>query len=175
MQQIRKSKTAGANIIIASEISQIREFYSILTDLYKNRAKKPLPPFRFFETFFNMRKNLGEFILVEYQGRIVGGAMCIVFGKKMIYEWYKCGIDRVFKDVYPSTLASWAAIEFAVNSGAAAFDFMGAGKPNQPYGVRDFKAQFGGDLVNYGRYVLTLHPKKFELSQKILKATGYLK
>ena len=32
-------------------------------------------------------------------------------------------------------------------------DFGGAGKPDEPYGVRTFKAKYGGELVNYGRYV----------------------
>jgi len=32
------------------------------------------------------------------------------------------------------------------------FDFMGVGIPNRPYGVRDFKSKFGGELVNYGRF-----------------------
>jgi len=27
----------------------------------------------------------------------------------------------------------------------------GAGKPSEKYGVRDFKAKFGGNLVNFGR------------------------
>jgi len=30
---------------------------------------------------------------------------------------------------------------------------MGVGKPNVPYGVRDFKMRFGGTVVNYGRYI----------------------
>jgi len=29
---------------------------------------------------------------------------------------------------------------------------MGLGKPEEPYGVRDFKARFGGRWVNYGRF-----------------------
>ncbi len=28
---------------------------------------------------------------------------------------------------------------------------MGVGRPDRKYGVRDFKARFGGELVNYGR------------------------
>ena len=30
--------------------------------------------------------------------------------------------------------------------------FGGAGKPDKPYGVRDYKLKFGGQLVNWGRF-----------------------
>ena len=35
---------------------------------------------------------------------------------------------------------------------------MGAGKPNVPYGVRDFKAEFGGQLVEHGRFLHICQP-----------------
>jgi len=33
------------------------------------------------------------------------------------------------------------------------FDFMGAGNPYENYGVRDFKKRFGGEIVEYGRFI----------------------
>jgi lipid II:glycine glycyltransferase (peptidoglycan interpeptide bridge formation enzyme) len=30
---------------------------------------------------------------------------------------------------------------------------MGAGKPDEAYGVREFKARFGGEQVEYGRFL----------------------
>jgi lipid II:glycine glycyltransferase (peptidoglycan interpeptide bridge formation enzyme) len=30
---------------------------------------------------------------------------------------------------------------------------MGAGKPDELYGVRDFKMEFGGEQVEYGRFL----------------------
>ena len=38
-----------------------------------------------------------------------------------------------------------------VEKGYRVYDFGGAGKPNEEYGVREFKAKFGGNLVCYGR------------------------
>ncbi|NCA85222.1 MAG: peptidoglycan bridge formation glycyltransferase FemA/FemB family protein, partial [Clostridia bacterium] len=57
------------------------------------------------------------------------------------------------RHIYPSVLATWAAIDYAIKTGYRQFDFMGVGKPNVPYGVRDFKMRFGGTVVNYGRYI----------------------
>jgi len=40
--------------------------------------------------------------------------VCPILQRKVIYEWYVCGLDREIKDVYPSILATWAAIDYAV-------------------------------------------------------------
>jgi serine/alanine adding enzyme len=75
--------------------------------------------------------------------------------KGTVFEWYVCGLDEVFKGkgIYPSVLATWAAIEYAASNSFRQFDFMGVGKPDVPYGVRDFKKKFGGVVVNHGRYI----------------------
>ena len=97
--------------------------------------------------------------------------MCPVY-KDTVYEWFVCGKDAEIKDIYSSVLATWAAIEYAANEGLTRFDFMGAGKPDQDYGVREFKSKFGGELVNYGRFVRInqkLHYQVGKLGLEILK------
>ena len=49
------------------------------------------------------------------------------------------------------------------------FDFGGAGKPNEEYGVRDFKKKYGGKLVNFGRYEKVHSPKKLKVSKQVFK------
>ena len=46
----------------------------------------------------------------------------------------------------------WNVILWSKENNYKVFDFGGAGKPKIPYGVRDYKLKFGGELVNYGRY-----------------------
>ena len=49
---------------------------------------------------------------------------------------------------------------------------MGAGKPNEKYGVRDFKAEFGGELVEYGRNLFIFNRLLYnvgKLGVKIMK------
>jgi serine/alanine adding enzyme len=173
--QIRKSLTAGCEISVATDISELKEFYPILVDLYKNKVKKPLPKREFFEAFFNQRENLGFYILIKLEGKVIGGMMCPVFANRIIYDWYVCGMDRVFKDIYPSTLVTWAAIDYAMKNNIPCYDFLGAGKPKQEYGVREFKAQFGGDLKNFGRYARILNQSQYNFSQTLLKKLGYFK
>ena len=151
LRQIKKSKKEGAKIIEPQNIEQVSQFYDVLKHLYKKKVKKPLPDWSLFEKFY-YRKDAGRYFLIEYKSQVIGGIMCPIFNKKVVYEWFVCGLDGKYKGIYPSVLATWAAIDYANLNNIDVFDFMGAGKPDQDYGVRDFKSKFGGQLVNYGRY-----------------------
>ena len=111
-------------------------------------------------------------MLVKYNGKVIGGMMCPVFNNKAIYEWYVCGLDEEYRELYPSLMATYAAIEYAKKHTIERFDFMGAGKPDIPYGVRDFKMEFGGEQVEHGRYLYIYKPWLFKigtLGVKLLK------
>ena len=117
----------------------------------KNKVKTPLFPFDFFEKLFQLSDSY--FLLVEYSDKIVGGTVCVGLKGKALYEMFACGQDGVYKNIFPSELATFSGIQQAVNNGYPVFDMMGAGKPDDGgYGVRDFKLKFGGELVEFGRY-----------------------
>jgi len=151
--QLDRGKTV-AKIITPENIGQVREFYDILLDLYRHKVKKPLPAWDFFEQFYHisLAGKLGTIQLVWYQGKIIGGILAPVTPGKTIYEWYVCGLDHQYREVHPSVLATWAALDYAVKNNIPRFDFMGVGVPDREYGVRDFKSRFGGEMVNYGRF-----------------------
>ena len=156
-RQIKKSLMNGAKVLDEFSKSQLLEFYSILRELYKNKVKKPLPDFSFFESFWNLSKNgmNSKIFLILFQEKVIGGILAPYYPGKAIFEWYVCGLDIEYRKrgIYPSVLATWTVIEFATRNNLQQFDFMGVGKPEEPYGVRDFKMKFGGNVVNYGRYI----------------------
>ena len=154
-RQVRKALKNGALIAEAQSEQEIRDWYQILRQLYRQKVRTPLWSEVFFLQFY--RSGCGKFLLVKYEGKIIGGMMCPVFADKAIYEWYVCGLDEAYREQYPSVMATYAAIEYAKQKGIPMFDFMGAGVPDKPYGVRDFKMEFGGETVEYGRY---LHIRK---------------
>jgi lipid II:glycine glycyltransferase (peptidoglycan interpeptide bridge formation enzyme) len=124
-----------------------------------------------------MSKNekMGKYFLIEYKKKIIGGIMCPITMGKAIYELYVCGLDGKYKDVYPSALATWAPIDYGLKNRLEYFDFMGAGKPDQNYGVREFKSKFGGTLVKYGRFE-RINNKPLYIAGKLgLKMLGVLK
>jgi len=47
----------------------------------------------------------------------------------------------------------WHVIRWARSQGYTVFDFGGAGQPAENYGPWRFKAKFGGELVELGRFV----------------------
>ena len=150
-RQVRKSLDGGAEIVVSNSGTEVEEFYSVLRETYRRKVHRPLPAKEFFIKF--MESRLGVYLLVRYKERIIGGIMCPVHGRKALYEWYVAGEDSKYPGIYPSVLATWSAIEYAASNKIRIFDFMGAGRPDESYGVRDFKAKFGGTQVEHGRYL----------------------
>ena len=170
-RDVRVSLRDGASIVEKPTKQQVEDYYLILSELYKNKVKTPLFPFDFFEKLFQLSDSY--FLLVEYSDKIVGGTVCVGLKGKALYEMFACGQDGVYKNIFPSELATFSGIQQAVNNGYPVFDMMGAGKPDDGgYGVRDFKAKFGGELVEYGRFRYICNPFLYKigiLGVKILK------
>ena len=166
-RQIKQSLKNGAEIIENFNEQELKEYYSILEDLYKNKVKSPLFPLEFFIEFQKQRNS--KIILIRYQEKIVGGIVCIIFRNEVVYEWFVCGNDGIDKNVFPSVLATWAGIEYAAKNNYRYFDFMGAGKPDEGYGVREFKSKFGGELLEHGRFLYICKPSLYRLGKFIVK------
>ena len=162
-RQVKKAIKNGAEICEASSEQEIRDWYQILRQLYRQKVRTPLWREAFFLQFY--RNGVGKYLLVKYEGKVIGGMMCPIFAGKAIYEWYVCGLDEAYREQYPSVMATYAAIEYAKKNGLPMFDFMGAGVPDQPYGVRDFKMEFGGEVVEYGRYLCVRKPFLYRIGK----------
>lgn len=150
-RDVKTSLRDGAQIIEKPTLDQVKAYYAILLDLYKTKVKTPLFPFYFFEKLYALSE--ARFLLVEWRGEIIGGTVCVVLEGKAMYEWFACGKNGISKSIFPSTLATYAGMAYAAEHHLPLFDMMGAGKPEESYGVRDFKAKFGGKLVEHGRYL----------------------
>ena len=99
----------------------------------------------------------------------------VVTDGKCVYEWYECGLNAVYKEQYPSVMATWAGMTMAHESCCARYDMMGAGEPRVPYGVRDFKAEFGGELVEHGRFLCVSKPIQYKIGVMGVKTLKKLK
>ncbi|MDR1698885.1 MAG: aminoacyltransferase [Prevotellaceae bacterium] len=166
-RDIRISEKNGAKIVEISNKQNVRDYYNLLNELYLTKIKTPLFPFEFFEQLTQLPEC--KIFGVKYQEQIIGGSVCILYKNNVVYEWFACGLDRKFKNIYPSTLATWAGIQYAAANNYKYFDMMGAGKPNEEYGVRDFKVKFGGDLVEHGRFLYITQPLLYKLGKKIIQ------
>ena len=169
-RDIRTTIREGVTPVMQPTIEQVREYYQILHTLYTTKVKTPLFSWHFFEQLYHTEH--ARFILTEYQGRIIGGTICVELPNRALYEWFACGEDGVYDHIYPSCYATYLGIQYAAQSGCQIFDMMGAGKPDEAYGVRDFKAKFGGELVEHGRFLCVRKPLLYwrgKMGVKLLK------
>lgn len=169
-RDIKTTIRDGVIPIINPTIEQVKEYYVILEKLYTTKIRTPLFSWSFFEKLY--KADHAHFFLTEYMGRIIGGTTCVELKNKTVYEWFVCGEDGVYNHIFPSSYATYLGIKYAVDNNCNVFDMMGAGKPNETYGVRDFKARFGGKLVEHGRFLFVRKPLLYNigvLAVKLLK------
>lgn len=174
-RDIKTTIRDGAFIIEQPTIEQVRQYYAILDNLYRTKVKTPLFLLSFFEALYQHPD--GRFLLVglpkeDGSTDIIGGTVCVMQDGKCLYEWFVCGRDGEWKSIFPSSYATYAGIKYAAEHNCPRFDMMGAGTPDEAYGVRDFKARFGGAEVEHGRFLCITKPILYKvgvLGVKLLK------
>ncbi len=162
-RDIRTSFRDGVTIIEQPTREQLAVWYDILKRLYTTKIHTPLFPLSFFERLFE--SDDGRLLLVELNGEIIGGTACVALEGKCLYEWFVCGRDGEWKSVFPSSVATYAGICYAARNGMPRFDMMGAGTPDEAYGVRDFKSRFGGKEVEHGRFLYVAQPLLYKIGK----------
>ena len=161
-----KIRKAIKNGIIVRRLTEefLIESYSILKEVYE-RLKLPLPSILFFENALKKsRNNIGMVMYGAFLNNELIGIRVTLQYKNIAYDLY-AGSKSNYYDKNPNDILPWEVFRQCKNAGKTIFDFGGAGKPNVPYGVRDYKMKFGGKLVNYGRFTLIHNPIKMKLAE----------
>jgi serine/alanine adding enzyme len=147
-----------------TERSQIKICYDLLRKSY-TAAWVLLADRSLFEAAFDVLHPQG---MVKFWLARVGDAYVAtsveLLHKDIIYGWYG-GVDRAYASYTPNELLTWHILKWGVENGYRLYDFGGAGRPDVEYGVRDFKAKFGGELVCYGRNICVHAPVLLHLSR----------
>jgi serine/alanine adding enzyme len=163
-RNIKKARRLEVQIEEVHHMSDIEGAYSVLKDVYK-RIQVPLPDISLFQASFKVLcpKEMFKILLAKVKDEVIG-VLCLLLYKGVIYYWYT-GTLREYAAYRAGDLLVWHTLEYGSQNGYRLLDFGGGGKPGEPYGVRDFKAKFGGDLVNYGRNICVHAPTKLKVSQ----------
>jgi serine/alanine adding enzyme len=163
-RSIRKGEQAGFQIRCLDSPECVDLLYDMLSLTY-GRAEVPLAHRSLFEA---ANRILGPermiTFLAVYDGEKLLGIDAVLTFEDQVFSWY--GGSLRMTGVSPVDLLQWYEIAWTCEHGYARYDFGGAGWPNIPYGVRDFKAKFGGDLVNYGRYRKVYSRWKMKLAER---------
>lgn len=134
--------------------SQISAWYELVRATYA-AARIPLADRSLFEAAYDelAPRGMVKFWLARVHTGFAAeyaAASAELIYKDVVYGWYG-GMDRAFARELPGEALMWRILEWGAESGYKTYDFGGAGKPGEQYGVRDFKAKFGGRLVCFGR------------------------
>lgn len=151
-KNINKAEKAGVTIEEIVSQDQIPKFYNLLIETYDN-VKVPLADISLFESSFRhlVPKGMAKFYLARHEGEYIG-ARAVLLYRDSIYDWY-AGAAMDALSICPNEYLVWHILKWGIENNYSSFDFGGAGEPEKPYGPREFKRRFGGELVNYGRYV----------------------
>ena len=165
---IRRAEKREVIIREIKDKSLIPLFYDIIQETYGN-AKLPLADLSLFKSTFNILtpKNMAKFFLAKHEDKNIGAIVVLTYNGT-IYDWY-AGASIDYLRLLPNDILPWHVMEWGSDNKHHTFDFGGAGNPNEEYGVRDFKKQFGGKLVNFGRYQKIHSPIKMKIAESGFK------
>lgn len=172
-REIKMTLKEGVQYYQTFDLDEINDIYKILFELYQSRVQKPLPSLSFFQQLINNKQS--TIFAVKHENKIIGGSFCLFFPNKGIYTWYYCGLRNYHNKIFSTHIAVWAVINHAIENNLLFVDFMGAGLAHENYGVREYKAKFGGELVEHGRFLKILNPVMFGIGKLGLKAINILK
>lgn len=154
--------------VVVEEIDsreQIGICYGLLDQTYR-AANVPLADRSMLEAAFDLLRPRGmvRFTLARV-GRSPAAVSVELLYKDVVLGWFG-GMDRAFSRYVPNELLIWHILQWGAQNGYRFYDFGGAGKPDQDYPVRDFKAKFGGQLVSFGRNTCVHAPGRLWLSKR---------
>ena len=163
-KNINRAEKAGVVVEEIVSPDKIPAFYKLLSETYNN-VKVPLADISLFESAFQqlVPKGMAKFYLAHHENDCIG-ARAVLLYKDQIYDWYAgAAIDAL--PLYPNECLVWHILKWGRENNYSRFDFGGAGEPNKPYGPREFKRRFGGELVNYGRYAHQYSKEKIKVAE----------
>jgi serine/alanine adding enzyme len=163
-RNVRKARRMGVTIDEVTDPVDVATGYELLRDVY-HRIRVPLPHRSLFDASLEILGPLGwfKFLIARVEGRPIG-ALTLLLYKDLVYYWYT-GTLREYAGHRAGDLLVWHAISSSRADGYRTFDFGGAGRPEEAYGVRDFKAKYGGQLIDLGRDVWWSSPLRLRVSK----------
>ncbi|WP_209678890.1 lipid II:glycine glycyltransferase FemX [Methanohalophilus levihalophilus] len=158
---VNRAEKSGITIRRVQNAEELAASYEIIKKTYLD-VKVPVADISLFRAVYDefVPKGMADFFIALKDDMPVGARITLNY-KELVYDWY-AGSK---KDVqYVDEALVWHILK--TNAGVyKVFDFGGAGHPDKPYGVREFKRRFGGEQVNFGRYEKVNGPLRKRLSE----------
>lgn len=154
---MRRSEKRGARFVEVEDEKEFEDWFKLVELTYYHK-KMPLADRSLFESLFRIMRpaGLAKFFAVKAENKLIGAYLMMMF-KDVIYFWYSAD-DYHMRQYYPTDGFINYIIQWGIEHRYRILDFGWAGREDEPYGVRAFKAKFGGDEIRFGRHVFTHKP-----------------
>ncbi|HCW32509.1 MAG: hypothetical protein UT55_C0036G0006 [Candidatus Peregrinibacteria bacterium GW2011_GWE2_39_6] len=142
----------AVEIRVTAKEKDIHDFYEILKQT-GGRDGFSIHEEAYYQALIHAanQDNWGEFLVAEYQGKIIGGIMVTFYSDTATY--YYGASDYENRSLMAPYLLQWNAILAAKKRGLKKYDLLGIAPPDEPnhpwQGITRFKEKFGGEIVNY--------------------------
>ncbi len=157
---VRKAYKEKVSIRPADSIEELRTFYDIFKDFSVSKgfmSRGLAYQERLWKEFIS--RGNGRLFLAIYEGRIIGGLICLIFGRKCLAM--HMGTPYTYQKLQTYYAYVWESIKWAWQEGCEWYSFRGVGTtPTQ----EAFKRKFGPRVVSLvGYYDLPVHPSIYRL------------
>lgn len=157
---VRKASKENLVIRATDSIEDLRTFYNIFKEFseVKGFMSRGLSYQEHIWKEFIARGN-GKLFLAVYEGRIIGGLICVMFGKACLAM--HMGTPYKYQKLEPNYAYLWESIKWAKENDCRWYSFRGAGSSATQ---ERFKRKFGPKLVRLaGYYDLPFHPIAYRM------------
>ena len=128
----------------------VYDAYNLVLKTY-SRIELPVPDISHFIALSELiNKQMCKFFAVYFENIMIGVRVELLYNG-IIYDYY-AGADNSHSNKFPNDYLITNILKWGSDNNWIIFDFGGAGKPNKPYSVRDYKLKFSNNLVQFGRY-----------------------
>ncbi|MBI4787772.1 MAG: GNAT family N-acetyltransferase [Chloroflexi bacterium] len=160
--KIRACQNKQVVVEDTTDPDKLKIAYGFLEGVYE-RVQVPVADISLFQAALDILAPRGMFrVLLARVGDEYAATSLALLYHGRIFWWY-IGSDRSLGNIGASERLVWYALEWGQENGYQVFDFGGGGKPDEEYAPRQFKRQFGGVQVNYGRQVCIHAPRRLKL------------
>lgn len=143
--QVRKAEKNGMSFRFANTghggEQDLAAFYEVM-QINMRQLGSPVHSQRWYQQILHHYGERARLGLVEYEGKIVGGAVILLCGHSVTVPW--ASTNPEFNRLAPNMLLYWGILGFAADNGFSYFDF---GRSTVGEGTYRFKKQWGAKPV----------------------------
>jgi lipid II:glycine glycyltransferase (peptidoglycan interpeptide bridge formation enzyme) len=157
---VRKSRKQGVTVRHATSLNELDIFYKFFKEftVEKGFMSRGYAYQKSLWEEYIMRGN-GKLFIAVYENQIVGGLICLIFGKKCLAM--HMGTPYQYQHLRSNDAYIWESIKWAKKKGCKWFSFRGVGSSSTE---KRFKKKFGPEVVSLaGYYDLVFYPLLYRL------------